>query len=461
MFISRQNRQPHSLFLSEPKYQTLVARQHDTDSGLCPGTKMREKIAILLFYLGCCPFPLTQTKANDESNTDLKGDQPAHVRAAIGGSVTLSCTFIYVGCTNETRLGKFYTRKHWEKMNDAENVECRPQVSKQGRLYCNFSSTISNIHPANETVYYCEVWIPRSKGSVTVKGGGTEVLLYSEGSSIRIQPPSQLVSGREAVLNCEVSGFYPRNVSVLWFHSGAPVARGSVQDDFTRGHDGTFSLCSRYRFRAATADHAAECRCQVSHPTWPRERSASIMLAVGYGPSAVNVTSHSGVVTNDSLHLPMGSPLNLTCSADGNPKNQYGEKNTSIFLLVSQSNAQADDLGLMAFCCLCVILSILIAGAIIYLLTKRKNRSQAQTPTGPISQRTFSHQGQPQFPDEVYSVLKVSSKRTEPQMAAICTADESQLIYAEIIFPLASRNQDMTKVPAKSCRLSHIQHSTT
>ncbi|KAG7461584.1 hypothetical protein MATL_G00192650 [Megalops atlanticus] len=96
------------------------------------------------------------------------------------------------------------------------------------------------------------------------------------------------------------------------------------------------------------------------------------------GPRTVTVTSDSGAVISGSVHLNKGSPLNLICRADGNPspeiqwqgghitvqhstetfhipavqkeheglywcvaRNQYGERNTSITLLVSDSSCES------------------------------------------------------------------------------------------------------------------------
>ncbi|XP_035288334.1 cell adhesion molecule 2-like isoform X2 [Anguilla anguilla] len=356
-------------------------------------------------------------------------------------------------------------------------------VLNAGRQGDGFSSTITNIRPENETVYYCEVFISRSIGTTKVKGTGTTVTLYSEASSIRIRRPLQLASGSESVLTCKASGFYPRNVLAQWFHGDAPAPPGSVKDVVAAASDGTFSLLSSYAFRARAHDHGVRCRCLVSHPTWARGRSANVTLDVGYGPGFVNVTSDPGPVTQGSLLLPAGSPLSFSCSADGNPrpetrwlggnvtarhvggtlqlaavreedggtywcvaKNLYGEKNASITLLVSQSQTSPGSLRLLALCVLGAVLMIFVF-SLVCLLTKRMNRSPAHAQTLSDSRSEGAlpplSESQGASPDPIYSVLELSSKRARQREPVPHTVDESQPIYAEVKFPLAPRNRNI------------------
>ncbi|KAJ8342550.1 hypothetical protein SKAU_G00324780 [Synaphobranchus kaupii] len=435
-------------------------------------------IAVLLLCMGWCPVPLLGTNKTGKSSTDVNGTQPAHIRAAVGGSVTLSCSFTYFGHINDVRFERFYTENEtWTSIGD--NVTCRPHVPKEAKLHCYSSLTINNIRPENETIYYCAVKIPRAKGSIEWIGPGTNVSLYSDVSSIGIEPSSLLVSGSKGVLTCVASRFYPRNVSVLWFHGETPVRPGNVTNGITKYRDGTFSLRSSYRFRAHARDHGVRCRCQVSHPAWTCERSANVTLEIGYGPSSVNLTSDSGQMTQGSLRLPVGSPLSITCMADGNPRpetlwvrgsvkalhvgktlqldavqeehngtywcmanNSFGEMNASFTLLVFESQASPGSLGPVVICLLGTVLMILV-GTSVCLLAKRMKRSQAQGRTDTISDGAISQEGQGALPvDAFYSVLEISNTRRKGQKPAPHAVDESQLIYADIRFPLASRNQN-------------------
>ncbi|XP_036378952.1 neuronal growth regulator 1-like isoform X2 [Megalops cyprinoides] len=451
---------------------------------------MSEKnwIALLFVGMGCCAFPLAQSSTTGESNTELKAYQPARLTAAIGDSVTLNCFFNYTGSPQDTRMGKFYTKANGPGMDEAENVSCKPLISKANLFACELSSTITFLRPENETVYYCDVWIPRPQGTIQVTGNGTIISLYYKATSISIQVPLPLVSGEEAILVCSVSGFYPQDLSVLWFHRGQQVSHSSISNHISRSHNGTFSLRSQYRFKATVADNMAECCCKVSHPAVGWERATSIILGVNYAPSTVNVTSHSRLVINATLLLEVGSPLDVICSADGNPspeihwltgsrsvwnsretlqltavqkehhgvywcvaKNQYGERNTSITLVVFQSEASLGNPGLIALCGLAVVSILSVLVTIGCVLKKSKNRSSAEALTGVSQHSTFSHEGLAASPDEIYSVLNISTKRSKQQNPAPQNVDTSQLVYAEIMFPFASRKKNVMAVDDSSC----------
>ncbi|KAG7484482.1 hypothetical protein MATL_G00049850 [Megalops atlanticus] len=450
---------------------------------------MSEKswIPLLFVWMGCCAFPPAQSRTTGELNIELKAYQPTHLTAAIGDSVTLNCSFNYTGSPQDTRMGKFYTNDKGQRTDEAGNVSCKPLISKENLFACKLSSTITNLRPENEAVYYCEVWIPRPQGTILVKGNGTIISLYYKATSISIQVPPTLVSGEEAMLVCSVSGFYPRNLSVLWFHGGQQVSHTRVSNRISRSRNGTFSLCSQYRFEATAADNMAECRCKVSHPAVGWERATSTILSVNYAPSTVNVTSHLRLVINGTLLLEVGSPLNVICSADGNPspeihwltgsrsvwnsretlqltavqkehhgvywcvaKNQYGERNTSITLVVFQIEASLGNPGLITLCGLAVVLILSVLVTIGCVLKKSKSRSRAQALTGVNQHSTFSHEGLATSPDEIYSVLNISTKRSKQQNPAPQNVNTSQLVYAEITFPFESRKKNVMTVDDSS-----------
>ncbi|KAJ8269452.1 hypothetical protein COCON_G00120590, partial [Conger conger] len=211
--------------------------------------------------------------------------------------------------------------------------------------------------------------------------------------SMDMKPLSLLVSGNESILLCTASQFNPGNPSVLWFHRNLSVPTSSIANDIIVESDGIFSLRSQYRFTPTEADHIAECFCQVSHPSWTEPCTANITLNVRYGPSAVSVMSPSGFVANGFMNVAVGSTVNLSCAANGNPspkvqwlrgditepnstdrlyiplalkedgglywcvaQNQYGERNTSITLLVTESVVST-----------CLLVKLLLIGMLILL----------------------------------------------------------------------------------------------
>ncbi|XP_035242362.1 vascular cell adhesion protein 1-like isoform X1 [Anguilla anguilla] len=236
--------------------------------------------------------------------------QPPRIEAEVGHPVVLSCTVNNTG-------GQFFSGVFYRGNSELEvdgSVWCLSRDS------CNLSLTIESPSLADANVYYCEVNMPSVEEARTVKGSGTQLSLYVQPACIEIQQSSPLVSGRTATLDCKVSGFYPRNASVLWFHRGTPVLPGSVTENITMNDDGTFSLLSQYNFSPTVKDDNAECACQASHPMWTQTNRTSITLNVSYGPVTMNLTFDSEVVTNGPVHVTNGSTLNLTCVADGNPK---------------------------------------------------------------------------------------------------------------------------------------------
>ncbi|KAJ8275618.1 hypothetical protein COCON_G00073700 [Conger conger] len=449
--------------------------------------RARSWIALLFLCMGCSTSPMQEAKVTGKSSTAVKGSQPAHINAAVGGSFTLSCSFTYTAHKHDGMFGKFYTQNGQPTTKIDPDVKCSPRISKDALLHCDLSSTITNARLENEAVYVCEVVIPSAEGTITVTGTGTAVTLYSEVGSIGILPPPRLVSGSESELTCRATGFYPRNVTVRWFCGETPAPPGDVADVITAARDGTFSLSSRYRFRAHALDHGVRCHCLVSHPTWTGAGNASLTLDVSYGPSCVNVTSRSDPVTQGVLHLPEGSPLNISCSADGNPRpetlwlggsinlrhaggtlqlgavqeedggkywcvasNLYGEKNASITLLVYQSKFSH------RVALLCVVGTVLmtLVFVIVCILTKTMNRSQAQTLSDCSSEGAFPHQSEGASPDKLYSVLEISGKRAQQQKPAPQDVDESQLIYTEIKFPLATHNPNVTEAPGSTVEVT-------
>ncbi|XP_064158438.1 vascular cell adhesion protein 1-like isoform X1 [Anguilla rostrata] len=203
--------------------------------------------------------------------------QPPRIEAEVGHPVVLSCTVNNTG-------GQFFSGVFYRGNSELEvdgSVWCLSRDS------CNLSLTIESPSLADANVYYCEVNMPSVEEARTVKGSGTQLSLYVQPASIEIQQSSPLVSGRTATLDCKVSGFYPRNASVLWFHRGTPVSPGSVTENITMNNDGTFSLLSQYNFSPTVKDNNAECACQASHPMWTQTNRTSITLNGSYGNKPV------------------------------------------------------------------------------------------------------------------------------------------------------------------------------
>nr|XP_015192865.1 PREDICTED: sialic acid-binding Ig-like lectin 13 isoform X1 [Lepisosteus oculatus]XP_015192866.1 PREDICTED: sialic acid-binding Ig-like lectin 13 isoform X1 [Lepisosteus oculatus] len=418
----------------------------------------------------------------------LTAYQPAHISVPVGSPVTLHCSFNYTG--DHKKFGKFFTleadeRKYIKEKN--QSVDCSSDVPHADRSVCKFSITTENIRPENETVYYCEVKIPLS--NTDVKGSGTRVSVYAEPSTTAVQVSSLLVAGEENSLSCSVTGFYPESISVLWFRGDAPAPLSSTSPVLTSHSNGTFSVLSSVSFTPTAADHGAEYSCEASHPAWRHSVRGSTTLDVKYGPRAVNVTLLSAyvggqhVLSQNAVRLSVGAPLAVSCSADGNPpprtewvragegvltggetgpgqtplieavqkehegvywcvaENSYGQRNVSFTLHVSESPALSGYIplvyGLITVPVLLLLVIIIVCLCKNNEFRKKEKAHGAQPLSGQESQRqTAPDEGQASTEGGIYAVPKTrkTKRRREYDEVSKPIVDETQLIYADIIF---------------------------
>ncbi|KAK1153413.1 cell adhesion molecule 2-like isoform X1 [Acipenser oxyrinchus oxyrinchus] len=411
----------------------------------------------------------------------LEVHQPARLSATLGETVTLHCNFT---CTLQGRdrlYGKFYRVKGGKIIYTDNNT-----VSQ---TTCTVSSTIANITLESEAVYYCELKIPTHTTPINVNGSGTAVTVYAEPSSMEIPEPPILVVDTEALLSCAVNGFYPQNISVTWFHRDLQVPLTSITNHLTANRNGTFSLTSQYRFTPAVRDNGTVCRCQASHPAWRRHVTLERVLDVKYGPQSLNLTSQNrpvlGEGSNKTLELPAGSPLDVSCWPDGNPRpwtgwfkdrgdgltpaeppvgcsnetlhvgavqredegvywcvarNSYGERNTSFTLLV----VVRDYVSLVSS--VAVATCVLLLGVVlICLYARRKPRGKpASCVTCRLHIMLFLIFSPPLYNLAVYAVpQRRISKKQQPITEKLCTAEEPQLTYADIRFKPPPRHKKM------------------
>ncbi|XP_023700538.2 myelin-associated glycoprotein-like isoform X1 [Paramormyrops kingsleyae] len=323
--------------------------------------------------------------------------QEKEVKAAVGTSVRLSCRFRYEAQPNDVLFAKFYRESQGVNAGTA-NISCQTDGQLKN---CEMFSIINVTLNLSSAKFICEVTIPRPGASVVKSGNGTIVLLYAEPVSLWIQP-QDLEEGKEAELQCDARRFYPANVMVSWLCGERRVPKDSIHDNFTTEADGTSSLHSRYKFTPTAGENDTPCLCKLYHHLWTREREAWVTLNVSYSPRAIHVTSDLGHMTDGTLQLVEGSLLNVACTASGRPlpniqwmwrnmtrissgsnliidtvteehegmywcvaKNQYGESNASMVLLVSPRNT--DSIALYMFG---AVLFITLLSVILWLTTR-------------------------------------------------------------------------------------------
>ncbi|XP_066565483.1 sialic acid-binding Ig-like lectin 6 [Amia ocellicauda] len=435
-------------------------------------------------------YLLLLPQAGGASGKRLQVSQTTHISAAVGETVTLNCSFTYNGTIDRPVYQKLITLEGGKREEIQKKAQRNVTDSQPHRTVCRFSFIIRNIRPKNETVYYCEVKIPGLEAAEGT-GNGTQVSVYAE-PSVDLHKAGSLVAGEEATLICTVTGFFPWNISVHWFLGNQPVPSNNI---FSRGKtrlsNGTFSVLSLYRFTPAVGQHGAECRCQASHPAWRRSVSQQTVLDIKYGPQTVNVSLNSRAVRteNSATEVAQGSPLTLSCSADGNPppvtgweragggthtvggavagqsnetlqisavrredeglywcvaRNSYGERNTSIIIKVEKSPQSGYDQMLYL---LIAVAFVLLLVTIICIFMHKTQRMKDNTPGGQELQSHITAIEGPTLEGEVYSVPKKrTTKRQEKKPEARPpTVDDTQLLYADIMFQPPSRQATVKK----------------
>ncbi|XP_073332407.1 vascular cell adhesion protein 1b [Pagrus major] len=137
------------------------------------------------------------------------------------------------------------------------------------------------------------------------------VHVYSFPSAPVITGQDHLRLGAESTLTCQVSDLYPtEQLSLTWL-------RGDEVLQSPAGDPGSSSVRSEYRFTPVDQDSGGIIICRATldlQDLQPenRTRETNVSLSLLYAPVVT--------VTSDSVLVMAGSPFNLTCSVEGNPK---------------------------------------------------------------------------------------------------------------------------------------------
>ncbi|XP_070688611.1 vascular cell adhesion protein 1b [Pempheris klunzingeri] len=139
----------------------------------------------------------------------------------------------------------------------------------------------------------------------------TSVQLYAFPSAPVIRGQDHLRLGAESTLTCQVSDLYPSELLTLTWLRGDTVLQSIV------GDPGSSSARSEYRFPPESQDSGGNISCRASLdlkdlPAEDRTRETTVPLNLLYAPVVT--------VTPESVLVMAGSPLTLSCSAEGNPE---------------------------------------------------------------------------------------------------------------------------------------------
>ncbi|XP_051788223.1 myelin-associated glycoprotein-like isoform X2 [Erpetoichthys calabaricus] len=240
--------------------------------------------------------------------------QPPEVIAALGTPVKLLC---YFNCSCPGRAYGGFSSSYRKVF---ANVTC---TTVDQEKFCESKSIIVNTTLDDEKTFICNVKIPGENTSFEGEGSGTKVILYAEPSSVEIKEDNPLVEGRSANLTCMVRGMHPQNITLSWFRndlfSALPNELTSTPILTSFGE-----IQSVLSFTPNINDHGTSYWCQASHPLWRRNVTQHKLLDVKSGPRTINVTILKGLETLNDLSkflvIPKHTYIELSCSADGNPK---------------------------------------------------------------------------------------------------------------------------------------------
>ncbi|XP_028657341.1 tapasin-like [Erpetoichthys calabaricus] len=202
-----------------------------------------------------------------------------------------------------------------EEENSEFSLEWRYQYRGEGRLLFAYDAKFDKLHEKYITKDDVEVDITNLHGSgnaslliknVSIRHGGTYIctiyrpyLLAQVAMELEIIEPPHLAllpspfwaaPGHEAVLTCEVSGYYPLDVEIKWM---AKPANGEPAEFLTEaqlsGHrqsiEGTFSQTSSIRIIPETQDHLTQYSCLITHLGASSKKSVVLQVAGASGPS--------------------------------------------------------------------------------------------------------------------------------------------------------------------------------
>ncbi|XP_076582975.1 vascular cell adhesion protein 1b isoform X1 [Chaetodon auriga] len=185
-------------------------------------------------------------------------------------------------------------------------LEDKPLTASVSTNGTQSAVTFDPVMTEHEGALLCKVVCGGENGQMK-----TTVQVYSFPSAPVIRGQDHLRLGAESSLTCQVSDVYPSELLTLTWLRGNTVLQSTV------GDPGSSSVLSEYRFTPLNQDSGGNisCRATLDLRDLPAEdgtRETTVPLNPLYAPVVT--------VTPDSVIVTAGSPLALTCSAEGNPE---------------------------------------------------------------------------------------------------------------------------------------------
>uniref|UniRef100_A0AAY5K8D9 Ig-like domain-containing protein n=1 Tax=Esox lucius TaxID=8010 RepID=A0AAY5K8D9_ESOLU len=169
----------------------------------------------------------------------------------------------------------------------------RPMVHRVGSwvdakslLQGNASLHLLNVSVADEGVYCCRVIITPNTYKVSTR------LEVSAKPVISLPEAVTVMEGEKRTLMCEITGFYPEQLTVTWLiQNGSQLSRGVCTGMATPNPDGTYSVSSLITIKLVMAveDERAVYTCRVYHSSFPLQCTLNLCVK-DFCPEQVSIT---------------------------------------------------------------------------------------------------------------------------------------------------------------------------
>uniref|UniRef100_V9KRF2 Tapasin long form n=1 Tax=Callorhinchus milii TaxID=7868 RepID=V9KRF2_CALMI len=224
----------------------------------------------------------------------------ALVRTRLGGDVLLDCGFTMDRQTGFGVEWRYQYKGSGHLVYAYHGPRDQVHVARDGTemlFYAlhsqgNASLLIRNVTLEHEGTYICTVYTPNLHTQQSID------LEIAEPPKVTLSPdPLYAVPGGEERLSCEITRYYPLDVSVRWVRAMPGVANSSqeVRRSWQSGHhqnpDGTYSISSYIQIQPQASDHGAVYTCTVQHVSVTQHVRKSITLRVAgaAGPSIEDI----------------------------------------------------------------------------------------------------------------------------------------------------------------------------
>ncbi|KAM6475021.1 tapasin [Liasis olivaceus] len=174
----------------------------------------------------------------------------------------------------------------------------RMSVSEEGAqlfldpMSSNVSLQLQAVQVHHEGIYICSIYLPHLHAQQAVE------LKIVEPPKATLRPvPFSVPPGTHAELACEITGYYPQSVSVVWKRHSPGMAHEVLLDTWESGHrqspDGTYSFTSFARLPAVQpGDQGSSYSCHMTHVGLGEaglQKAVKLHVAGSSGPSVEDV----------------------------------------------------------------------------------------------------------------------------------------------------------------------------